>query len=166
MLKLPHCLSGPLLDSLQHVYVLLVLGSPEVGRVLPMWPHQCWKDGKDHFCWPDSILPNAAQNILATFAAKSKLLTFVQLGGHWASEKLFSRKSASNVLWYKGLHFLKGQTLEFHLLNYMRLLLALSCHLLNDSKTRWFMSHSSQFCTTRKLAEGTVTKHPIYYWRW
>lgn len=56
---------------------------------------------------------------LTIFAAKGKMLTFVQLDVHWAQApgQLFSSQSASIMLWYKGLHFLKYQTLEFQYLN-------------------------------------------------
>lgn len=146
MLKLLYYLSGPLLDPPQYVHVSPILRRPESGRILYMWPHQCCKDGKDHFCWPaDNIFLMQLRTSLATFAAKGKLLTFVQLGVHWAraSGKLFSSQSAASMLWYKGLHFLKYQTLKFQSLNYTRLLLALSWLMLNGSKTYWFTSHSS-----------------------
>lgn len=38
-------------SSISHV-----LGSPELGTVLQLWPYQCWAEGKDHLCFRWSIL--------------------------------------------------------------------------------------------------------------
>lgn len=103
---------------------------------------------------------------LPTFAAKGKLLPFVQLGVHWAqaSEKLFSRQRASIMLCTRG-YSSSGTRLWNSIFWLHEALVSPFLPLLNGSKTCWCMSHSSQFCTTRKLAEGTVTQNPNYYWR-
>lgn len=143
MLKLLHYPTGPLLDSSQYVHVLLILGSPELGKVLQMWPHQCWKDGKDHFCWPtDSLSPNADQNsisFLCSLRANCWLLFSLVSIEPRPQESRFP--ASQPPAWYGTclVHFLKYQTLESQFLNYTRLLLSLSCHLLNGSKTHWFI---------------------------
>lgn len=46
MFQFLYHLSVPQLDSLQYVCVFLVLRSPELDRVLQVWPHQCWAQRK------------------------------------------------------------------------------------------------------------------------
>lgn len=47
MLQSPRHFHGHLLDPLQNVHVLLVLGSMEQDTALWMWPHLCWVEEKD-----------------------------------------------------------------------------------------------------------------------
>ena len=58
-----HHLGGPSQDSPQCVQASLVLGSPALDTVIQVWPHQCWREGKDHLPWSGgSSLFNAAQD--------------------------------------------------------------------------------------------------------
>lgn len=50
------------LNSLQYVHVFLVLGSPEVGTPLQLWPHHCWVEGKDLPHPTGSTSPSAAKD--------------------------------------------------------------------------------------------------------
>lgn len=63
---------------LVYIYVLLVLGSPDLDTVLQVCPCYWWKKGKDHLPWPVAyISSNAAQDI--TSSCKSTLLVHVQV---------------------------------------------------------------------------------------
>lgn len=53
-------LHGFYLDSLQYVYVFLVLGRPLLDKALWLWP-QHWTEREDHITWPaGNALTNAA----------------------------------------------------------------------------------------------------------
>lgn len=59
-------LGGFPLESLQYVYVSLVLVDPE----LDLCGLQQWVEGKDHLPWPaGDTMPNAAKNILTFLSA-------------------------------------------------------------------------------------------------
>lgn len=72
-------LHGPLLDSLQYVHILHVLGSPEQDTAVQMWPCQCWEKGKGHLPWPTgTALPMQPRRLFAflysLLAAEVRLL--------------------------------------------------------------------------------------------
>lgn len=55
-------LCSPVLDLLQSVHILLLLGSLELDTIELMRPHRCWAERKDHLFHPsDKALPIAAQ---------------------------------------------------------------------------------------------------------
>ena len=80
-------LCGPSLDSLQYVYISLVLGSPELATGLQLWPHQRWVQRKDHLPWPaGNTLSNAAPDTIDHLCHK---LVHVILGVHQDPQVLF-----------------------------------------------------------------------------
>lgn len=64
-----HHLHGLFLDPLKYVPASLALGSPELDRVLWVWPHQSWAEEKDHLPWvAGSTSPNAAHKAMSLLA--------------------------------------------------------------------------------------------------
>ena len=67
MLLSQFCASS--LDSLQYVHVSLALGSPELGPVLHVCPHQCWGEGITSLDLLVTLL--LMQSRIAAFAARA-----------------------------------------------------------------------------------------------
>lgn len=72
---------SPSLYSLQYVHVSLVMGSPELGTALQLWPHsaECRGGSLPFRCWQCF---HAAWNTIGHLCHKGTLLAHVHLGVH------------------------------------------------------------------------------------
>lgn len=98
--------------------VLLVVGlspmglscteEPRIDTVLQMWPHLCWKEGKDHLTEPsDNIFPKGAQDPISPLGCKGTLFAHAQHGVHWDLlvffwQFCFPYVSTQHILMYRG----------------------------------------------------------------
>ena len=148
MLLSQFCASS--LDSLQYVHVSLALGSPELGPVLHVCPHQCWGEGKDHL--PRSAgdtPPNAVQD--SRLCCKSTLLVHVQLSVHpqvLFYQAAFQLGDPQHIL-CMGLVFPRCRTFHFSRLNFSRVLSAHFSSLLRS-------------CWTAAGPSGLTASPPIF----
>ena len=167
MLQSLNCLTSPLLDSLQHVS--LVLESPALDTGLQMWPHQCWLDGKVHLPWPaGSTVPNAAQGTISLLCHKGTLLAHGRLGVHQEPQVCFCsvapQLGGTYHILVHGIVPPQGQdfALPFAELHEVPLgpFLQLDEILLDGSTTLWCISAPPRLASSADLLTRTLRHHP------
>jgi len=92
MLQAPHHLGGPLLVSLEDLF--LEPGSPDLDTALQMWPHQGREEGEDHLPQPvGHTLCNAPQDGIGLLGHKGTLLAHGQPVVLWDTQVLLLQSS-------------------------------------------------------------------------
>lgn len=97
----------PLLNSIQNINILLVLGSPKTGCSTPDMVLQMPKRGEDYFLGlAGYTLANTAQDAIGLLCCKGTLPTHVQLIVQQDTQDLFCRAAShtvSQIVWLHGM---------------------------------------------------------------